>query len=182
MEKNKFDASTIDFSRCDMDGAALCSCAPEELRLVFGPLGDQLYAQLWDLSECGPCAQGPRSMRGPGPGLGPIVWDQRGSRKDWSPGAGREPHHLEPLRVRRAGQLGADPSAPSSASSFPDELSWIIDMLEQDSTSFQETLGDPGPFGEHPRPHCPPQPVGPAGEVSRSSITSMGGRPRPCPV
>lgn len=83
VEKHKFDASTIDFSRCDMDGAALCSCAPEELRRVFGPLGDQLYAQLWDLT-----------------------------------------------------------------SSFPDELSWIIDLLEQDSTSFQETLGDPGPFDQ----------------------------------
>lgn len=83
VEKNKFDASTIDFSRCDMDGAALCSCAPEELRLVFGPLGDQLYAQLWDLT-----------------------------------------------------------------SSFPDELSWIIDLLEQDSTPLQETLGDPGPFDQ----------------------------------
>lgn len=83
VEKHKFDASTIDFSRCDMDGATLCSCAPEELRLVFGPLGDKLYAQLWDLT-----------------------------------------------------------------SSFPDELSWIIDLLEQDSLSFQETLGDPGPFDQ----------------------------------
>lgn len=83
VEKNKFDASTIDFSRCDMDGATLCSCAPEQLRLVFGPLGDQLYSQLWDLT-----------------------------------------------------------------SSFPDELSWIIDLLEQDSASFQETLGDPGPFDQ----------------------------------
>ncbi|KAM5205329.1 ETS-related transcription factor Elf-3 [Hipposideros larvatus] len=80
VEKHKFDASTIDFSRCDMDGATLCSCAPEDLRLVFGPLGDQLYSQLWDLTY-----------------------------------------------------------------SFPDELSWIIDLLEKDSVSFQETLGDPGP-------------------------------------
>lgn len=53
VEKNKYDASSIDFSRCDMDGATLCNCAPEELRLVFGPLGDQLYSQLWDLSESG---------------------------------------------------------------------------------------------------------------------------------
>ncbi|KAK1327929.1 hypothetical protein QTO34_012350 [Cnephaeus nilssonii] len=112
VEKHKFDASTIDFSRCDMDGAALCSCAPEELRRVFGPLGDQLYAQLWDLT-----------------------------------------------------------------SSFPDELSWIIDLLEQDSTSFQETLGDPGPFGEHPPPPparrslCPaPHTCLPAGTVSRSLV------------
>lgn len=51
VEKNKYDASTIDFSRCDMDGATLCNCAPEELRLVFGPLADQLHSQLWDLSE-----------------------------------------------------------------------------------------------------------------------------------
>ncbi|KAB0406574.1 hypothetical protein E2I00_010383, partial [Balaenoptera physalus] len=51
VEKHKYDASTIDLSRCDMDGAALCRCAPEELRLAFGPLGDQLYSQLWDLSE-----------------------------------------------------------------------------------------------------------------------------------
>ncbi|XP_049490300.1 ETS-related transcription factor Elf-3 isoform X2 [Panthera uncia] len=79
VEKNKYDASSIDFSRCDMDGATLCNCAPEELRLVFGPLGDQLYSQLWDLT-----------------------------------------------------------------SSFPDELSWIIELLEKDSMAFQETLG---PFG-----------------------------------
>lgn len=51
VEKNKYDASAIDFSRCDMDGATLCSCALEELRLVFGPLGDQLHAQLRDLSK-----------------------------------------------------------------------------------------------------------------------------------
>ncbi|CAO2637014.1 ETS-related transcription factor Elf-3 [Lemmus lemmus] len=51
VEKNKYDASSIDFSRCDMDGATLCSYALEELRLVFGPLGDQLYAQLRDLSN-----------------------------------------------------------------------------------------------------------------------------------
>lgn len=83
VEKNKYDASAIDFSRCDMDGAALCSCAPEELRLVFGPLGDQLYTQLWDLT-----------------------------------------------------------------SSFPDELSWIIELLEKDSMTLQDTLGDPSPLDQ----------------------------------
>ncbi|EPY89417.1 ETS-related transcription factor Elf-3 [Camelus ferus] len=81
VEKHKYDASTIDLSRCDMDGAALCRCAPEELRLVFGPLGDQLYSQLWDLT-----------------------------------------------------------------SSFPDELSWIMELLEKDSMTLQEPLGDQGPF------------------------------------
>uniref|UniRef100_A0A8D1HNE7 ETS-related transcription factor Elf-3 n=3 Tax=Sus scrofa TaxID=9823 RepID=A0A8D1HNE7_PIG len=83
VEKHKYDASTIDLSRCDMDGAALCRCAPEELRLVFGPLGDQLYAQLWDLT-----------------------------------------------------------------SSFPDELSWIMELLEKDSMTLQEPLGDQGPFDQ----------------------------------
>lgn len=58
VEKNKYDASSIDFSRCDMDGATLCSCALEELRLVFGPLGDQLYAQLRDLSKSRPGSHG----------------------------------------------------------------------------------------------------------------------------
>ncbi|XP_012599901.1 ETS-related transcription factor Elf-3 isoform X2 [Microcebus murinus] len=51
VEKHKYDASAIDFSRCNMDGATLCGCALEELRLVFGPLGDQLHAQLRDLTS-----------------------------------------------------------------------------------------------------------------------------------
>uniref|UniRef100_A0A8C9UKX8 ETS-related transcription factor Elf-3 n=1 Tax=Spermophilus dauricus TaxID=99837 RepID=A0A8C9UKX8_SPEDA len=51
VEKNKYDASSIDFSRCDMDGATLCNCALDELRLVFGPLGDHLHAQLRDLTS-----------------------------------------------------------------------------------------------------------------------------------
>uniref|UniRef100_U6CU79 ETS-related transcription factor Elf-3 n=1 Tax=Neovison vison TaxID=452646 RepID=U6CU79_NEOVI len=92
VEKNKYDASSIDFSRCDMDGATLCNCAPEELRLGFGPLGDQLYSQLWDLT-----------------------------------------------------------------SSFPDELSWIIELLEKDSTAFQEPLGpfDQGsPFSQEMLEEC----------------------------
>lgn len=109
MEKNKYDASAIDFSRCDMDGATLCNCAPEELRLVFGPLGDQLYSQLWDLSKCGCGARGV--------------------------GRGRQP--------------GSDPPSSPPAASFPDELSWIIELLEKDSMAFQESLG---PFGESPRP------------------------------
>ncbi|XP_066883125.1 ETS-related transcription factor Elf-3 [Kogia breviceps] len=82
-QKHRYDASAIDLSRCDMDGAALCRCAPEELRLAFGPLGDQLYSQLWDLT-----------------------------------------------------------------SSFPDELSWIMELLEKDSMALQEPLGDQGPFDQ----------------------------------
>ncbi|XP_006890600.1 PREDICTED: ETS-related transcription factor Elf-3 [Elephantulus edwardii] len=81
VEKNKYDASSIDFSRCNMDGATLCSCTLEELRLVFGPLGDQLHAQLRDLTT-----------------------------------------------------------------NSSDELSWIIELLEKDGMSFQDTLGEPGSF------------------------------------
>ncbi|XP_070111739.1 ETS-related transcription factor Elf-3 isoform X7 [Equus przewalskii] len=40
------------------------------------------------------------------------------------------------------------PLEGTAASSFPDELSWIIELLEKDSTTFQETLGDPGPFDQ----------------------------------
>lgn len=82
-EKHRCDPGTIDLSRCELDGAALCRCAPEELRLLFGPLGDQLYSQLWDLT-----------------------------------------------------------------SSFPDELSWIMELLEKDSLALQEPLGEQGPFDQ----------------------------------
>nr|QWF36742.1 E74-like ETS transcription factor 3 isoform 18 [Homo sapiens] len=41
-----------------MDGATLCNCALEELRLVFGPLGDQLHAQLRDLNGFRDCKKG----------------------------------------------------------------------------------------------------------------------------
>ncbi|XP_036612558.1 ETS-related transcription factor Elf-3 [Trichosurus vulpecula] len=51
VEKNKYDASAIDFSQCNMDGETLCNCPREELGSVFGPLGDTLYAQLQDLSS-----------------------------------------------------------------------------------------------------------------------------------
>lgn len=79
VEKNKYDASSIDFSRCDMDGATLCSCAREELRLVFGPLGDQLHAQLRDLSE---------SSSGAAGATGPGAWGRLGPGLD-SPTPGR---------------------------------------------------------------------------------------------
>lgn len=44
----------------------------------------------------------------------------------------------------------ADPSLPPPASSSSDELSWIIELLEKDGMTFQEGLGDSGPFGENP--------------------------------
>lgn len=52
VEKNKYDASAINFSCCNMDGYTLCHCTPEQLRLVFGPLGDELYARLHEIGEC----------------------------------------------------------------------------------------------------------------------------------
>ncbi|XP_021538145.1 ETS-related transcription factor Elf-3 [Neomonachus schauinslandi] len=119
VEKNKYDASSIDFSRCDMDGATLCNCAPEELRLVFGPLGDQLYSQLWDLT-----------------------------------------------------------------SSFPDELSWIIELLEKDSMAFQETLGpfdQESPFNQEMLEECRqagpyfPSSYGPGAPSPGSSDVSTAG-------
>lgn len=48
----------------------------------------------------------------------------------------------------------------SSASSFPDELSWIMELLEKDSLALQEPLGEQGPFGESPSSILP-QPDGP---------------------
>ncbi|XP_028925535.1 ETS-related transcription factor Elf-3 [Ornithorhynchus anatinus] len=51
VEKNKYDANAIDFSRCNMDGAMLCRYGREELRLVFGPLGDELYSQLQEITS-----------------------------------------------------------------------------------------------------------------------------------
>uniref|UniRef100_A0A8C3N6G5 Uncharacterized protein n=1 Tax=Geospiza parvula TaxID=87175 RepID=A0A8C3N6G5_GEOPR len=40
VEKNKYDASSIDFSCCNMDGRTLCHCSREQMHRIFGPLGD----------------------------------------------------------------------------------------------------------------------------------------------
>lgn len=52
VEKNKYDASSIDFSCCNMDGHTLCHCTRDQMRLIFGPLGDELYDRLHEISEC----------------------------------------------------------------------------------------------------------------------------------
>uniref|UniRef100_A0A8C3FZ81 ETS-related transcription factor Elf-3 n=1 Tax=Chrysemys picta bellii TaxID=8478 RepID=A0A8C3FZ81_CHRPI len=49
VEKNKYDASAINFSCCNMDGYTLCHCTQEQLRLIFGPLGDELYTRLHEI-------------------------------------------------------------------------------------------------------------------------------------
>ncbi|XP_042693353.1 ETS-related transcription factor Elf-3 isoform X2 [Centrocercus urophasianus] len=51
VEKNKYDASSIDFSCCNMDGRALCHCTRDQMRLIFGPLGDELYDRLHEITS-----------------------------------------------------------------------------------------------------------------------------------
>lgn len=140
VEKNKFDASTIDFSRCDMDGAALCSCGPEELRLAFGPLGDQLYAQLWSLSECG---------AGGGPHVPDEVWVHMtvGRPEGLGPWAAA----VEPLGEGEGrGQLGSDlppPQRPASrTSSAGSSTSWSRTVLRS-----RRRWGTPAPWVSAPR-------------------------------
>lgn len=53
MEKNKYDASAIDFSCCNMDGYTLCQYTRDQLGLIFGALGDELYDRLHEISEYG---------------------------------------------------------------------------------------------------------------------------------
>ncbi|NXR06813.1 ELF3 factor, partial [Semnornis frantzii] len=51
VEKNKYDASCIDFSCCNMDGHTLCHCTRDQMRLIFGPLGDELYDRLHEITS-----------------------------------------------------------------------------------------------------------------------------------
>uniref|UniRef100_A0A8D0GTG7 E74 like ETS transcription factor 3 n=1 Tax=Sphenodon punctatus TaxID=8508 RepID=A0A8D0GTG7_SPHPU len=51
IEKNKYDASTIDFSCCNMDGYTLCHYSRDQLGLIFGPLGDELYDRLHEITS-----------------------------------------------------------------------------------------------------------------------------------
>uniref|UniRef100_A0A8C6YX54 ETS-related transcription factor Elf-3 n=1 Tax=Nothoprocta perdicaria TaxID=30464 RepID=A0A8C6YX54_NOTPE len=51
VEKNKYDASSIDFSCCNMDGHTLCHCTRDQMRLIFGPLGDELYDRLHEINS-----------------------------------------------------------------------------------------------------------------------------------
>lgn len=52
VEKNKYDASAIDFSCCNMDGYTLCQYTRDQLGIIFGPLGDKLYDNLHEISKC----------------------------------------------------------------------------------------------------------------------------------
>ncbi|KAH0618982.1 hypothetical protein JD844_018572 [Phrynosoma platyrhinos] len=51
VEKNKYDASAIDFSCCNMDGYTLCQYSRDQLGIIFGPLGDELYDRLHEIAS-----------------------------------------------------------------------------------------------------------------------------------
>ncbi|KAM5181563.1 ETS-related transcription factor Elf-3 isoform 2-T2 [Mantella aurantiaca] len=51
IERNKWDANTIDLKQCDMDGQRLCQLTKEDMRTMFGGLGDKLYDHLCQLKE-----------------------------------------------------------------------------------------------------------------------------------
>lgn len=51
VEKNKWDASTIDFTCCNMDGNLLCQLSREYFLTLFGDLGEKLFSHLWELNS-----------------------------------------------------------------------------------------------------------------------------------
>ncbi|KAM4700573.1 ETS-related transcription factor Elf-3 [Discoglossus pictus] len=51
VERNKFDASTIDLTQCEMDGQRLCQLSREDMNNMFGGLGDKLYDHLYQLRD-----------------------------------------------------------------------------------------------------------------------------------
>ncbi|XP_044141276.1 ETS-related transcription factor Elf-3 isoform X1 [Bufo gargarizans] len=51
VERNKWDARTIDLTQCEMDGQRLCQLSREEMTTMFGGLGDKLYDHLCKLKD-----------------------------------------------------------------------------------------------------------------------------------
>ncbi|KAM3934474.1 ETS-related transcription factor Elf-3 isoform 2-T2 [Leptodactylus fuscus] len=51
VERSKWDASTIDLTQCEMDGQRLCQLTREDMRTMFGGLGDKLYDNLCQLKD-----------------------------------------------------------------------------------------------------------------------------------
>ncbi|XP_063309230.1 ETS-related transcription factor Elf-3 [Pelobates fuscus] len=51
VEQNKWDASTMDLTQCEMDGQRLCLLSREDMISVFGGLGDRLYEHLCQLRD-----------------------------------------------------------------------------------------------------------------------------------
>ncbi|XP_043932431.1 ETS-related transcription factor Elf-3 [Protopterus annectens] len=50
VEQSKYDARNIDFTVCNMEGSALCQLSSDQLLVIFGPLGKQLFQHLRELS------------------------------------------------------------------------------------------------------------------------------------
>ncbi|XP_075470041.1 ETS-related transcription factor Elf-3 isoform X2 [Ascaphus truei] len=51
VEQNKWDASTMDLTQCEMDGQQLCQMDRDEINAMFGGLGEKLYADLCQLRD-----------------------------------------------------------------------------------------------------------------------------------
>uniref|UniRef100_A0A803Y077 E74 like ETS transcription factor 3 n=1 Tax=Meleagris gallopavo TaxID=9103 RepID=A0A803Y077_MELGA len=131
VEKNKYDASSIDFSCCNMDGRALCHCTRDQMRLIFGPLGDELYDRLHEISEC------PVSPQSPGLAAHrvrprPPCQSRVGAQRKAHTGLGSVLHCAE--------QASLIPVPRNPVAS--DELSWIIELLEKEDADSQETSLD----------------------------------------
>lgn len=173
VEKNKYDASSIDFSCCNMDGHALCHCTRDQMRLIFGPLGDELYDRLHEISECPsvPFVPRPGSSKHeaeiPPPDQDPLLPGHCGglpgggctgeaaqgdvaaqTRVQAGLGSAPSMHHSPPY------QIGIiNPSPPTPAAS--DELNWIIDLLEKEDATSQETFLDSSHLGKRGAPAKP---------------------------
>lgn len=148
VEKNKYDASSIDFSCCNMDGRALCHCTRDQMRLIFGPLGDELYDRLHEISEC------PASPQSPG-----LAAHRVRPRALCQPRAGAQ-------RKAHAGLGSAPLCAEASLIPVPwnpaasDELSWIIELLEKEDADSQETSLDSSHLGTRRATGFSPVPQG----------------------
>ncbi|XP_075051759.1 ETS-related transcription factor Elf-3 isoform X2 [Mixophyes fleayi] len=51
VEKNKWDATRMDLTQCEMDGKHICQLSREDMRTMFGSLGDKLYDHLCQLKD-----------------------------------------------------------------------------------------------------------------------------------
>ncbi|KAM8975968.1 ETS-related transcription factor Elf-3 isoform 2-T2 [Pelodytes ibericus] len=51
VERNKWDASTMDLTQCEMDGQRLCQLSREDMVSMFGGLGDKLHEHLCQLRD-----------------------------------------------------------------------------------------------------------------------------------
>lgn len=158
VEKNKYDASSIDFSCCNMDGHALCHCSRDQMRLIFGPLGDELYDRLHEISEClnvpfVPSWKHEAETPPPAPDLVPLghccPGGDASARMRVQAGLGLAPikHHSPHAQLA---SLTPDPTSAAS-----DELNWIIDLLEKEDATSKEPFLDGSHLGKREAPTKP---------------------------